>query len=151
MRERITRAADLRDHEAPKGIGHAIERHVGQTDEELADRSYRDRRYYDTPFGRAVVYAPEIGTFDSIENANTFVADALRANAATVDLVARGDIKFAIVNDRPGGMTGREVYFPTAESSPVFRPTFNVRVVLAHVNGGFAIRTAFPFNPDPSN
>ncbi len=145
---------DLRDQEAPGGIGHALKDHVGKSNYELLERIDNER--YVEYFGnnRVVIYTTAIGTFRSIQDANAFVNDALRANMDTVNAVARGDLEKATIDHRIGSITGYESYRSGGDEPATIRQTFEVRVVLRNLPNsasGFGIRTAFPVNQLPKN
>lgn len=77
---------DLRREEGKRGA-HTIRKHVGKTDPELmAGMGPPANRWW--PILQGAVRRN--GTFFSIEDANSYVNDTLRANAATVEMVANG-------------------------------------------------------------
>ena len=141
---------DLRNEEAPNGIGHTLDKHVGKTDQELLDRMERERYVIRNGNIRIVNYSTAIGTFRSIEDANAFVNEALQANLDAVNSVARGDIPSATINYLVGNITGIEAYRPSGDQPSYIRPTYEVRIDLRHLpntSAGFGVRTSFPVNP----
>ena len=123
---------------------------MGKTDQELLSRLEKERFEFRTQNLRIINYTTAIGTFRTLEDANTLVNDALRANVSTVNSVARRDSLVEIINYRVGSVIGVEAYRPSGDQPSYIRPAFEVRIVLWHLPNapsGFGIRTAFPVNP----
>lgn len=123
--------------------GHAIERHVGKTREEIISRIFEEK-YFN---GLELEY-PIIGTFQDIYEANLYVNEALRRQSALVEAVKRGEF-----GNRPkwivqeiGLPTGREGEFDGV--SVKFRETRAVKVSIQRANNknGFRVITAYPSN-----
>jgi hypothetical protein len=143
----------LADEEAPKGIGHAISRHVGKSDDELMNivRTDWTRR----TIGRFEItdFRLAHGSFPSIESANDFVNRTLEDNREKVDEVASGRKDAETLDKRFGYPTGREAIRPTGDSQPYLRDTYGARVIINHdprIERGYRVRTAFPINEDSS-
>ncbi|WP_342362484.1 RNase A-like domain-containing protein [Terrarubrum flagellatum] len=140
---------NLNDEEAPKGIGHTIRRHVGQTDAELMARMRLDWSKVQTPNLRIIHYAEAYGSFTSTIQANDFVNQVLRDNKEKVDAVANGDVEDIALEKRFGYPTGKEAYRPDGEFESYIRTTYCVRVVIEHdgrSSRGYRVRTAMPVN-----
>jgi CDI toxin RNase A-like protein len=144
-------SVNLRDEEAPRGIGHAIREHVGRSDAELmaiarADWTRRTvGRFEFTNFRLAH------GSFSSVESANDFVNRTLENDKMKVDRVASGEQDNATLDRRFGHPTGREMFRPTGDAEPYVRTTYGVRVVIRHDSRserGYRVFTAFPINED---
>ncbi len=143
---------NLSEEEAPNGIGHSIEDHVGQSDQQLLDRLDRMRSSSEIFSLRITDYATAVGTFRSLGDANAFINEALRANADVVNSVSGGTTNRATIDYRVGSPTGVEACRPSGQASGQVRPTYGIRVILWHMPGrprGFGIRTAFPVNALP--
>jgi len=137
---------DLRDEEAPVGIGHAIRDHVGKTDAELMQQMIA--KTLRSPFVSLVDRRE--GSFDSIEIANDFANHALDApeNAARIAEVASGQAWWPrLITLSIGSVTGRELYRSAPDSEPYMRDTDGVGVLIVHdprKPRGYSIITAYP-------
>jgi len=119
---------DLRDDE---GFGHAIERHVGKSNEYLLSRLRSDtlaiQRRGDTAEGLT-----EAGSFPSLEAANKLVNSTLSARQDEVDLVATGQLQRAELYKFFDSPTGYEAYAKNERSQPEIRDTDGVYVVIIY-------------------
>jgi HK97 family phage portal protein len=143
-------SVNLREEEAPAGIGHAIREHVRKTDAELIEnmerKTYRGW-WYD------IVDAQE-GTFESIEKANDLTNQVLRMNKVEVDSVASGAVTDAYLEERFGYVTGREAVRTEEHPEPYFRSTYSVGVYIRHdrrSKRGYYVVTAYPRNRTKDN
>ena len=138
-------SVNLKDEEAPNGIGHTIRNHVGKTDDELL-RAVRERRFNFLFFS---AIGKREGSFESVEAANDFVNRTLERNGPTVDLVASGKLDHEFITTRFGYVTGREAFRPSPNSEPYVRDAFGVGVLIRHdprSERGYRVMTAYPRN-----
>jgi hypothetical protein len=142
-------SVDLAEEEAPRGIGHAIRRHVGKSDEALIARLNQRWQRYETANLEITEWAVAEGSFESLMLANDFVNQVLKENRNIVDTVAGGDRDRATLERRFGYPIGKEAFRTHADDQPRIRTTYGVRVLIIHDSGakrGYAVRTAFPVN-----
>jgi hypothetical protein len=136
---------NLVQHES-KG-GHTISFHVNKSHGFLIGR-LRSNRYSIPAF---TIGLKRAGSYTSLSSATRLTNATLSAHSATVQQVASGSLKQAVL-DRPfGSPTGYEAY-TTGRSAPIIRETFGVRVHIIHnpgVPGGFLVNTSFPMNFGP--
>ena len=88
-------SVDLREEEAPAGIGHTVREHVRKTDAELIENMERKTSrgwLFDIVDGQE-------GTFESLEKANDLTNQVLKMNKARVDRVASGDVAEIILRN----------------------------------------------------
>jgi hypothetical protein len=138
-------SVDLREEEAPAGIGHAIRDHVKKTDAELME-SLEQKTYRGWLFD--YVDGQE-GTFDSLENANDLTNRVLKMNKETVYKVASGNEDEAYLEARFGFVTGREARRSADHPDVVFRKTYSVGVFIQHdprSEKDYYIVTSYPRN-----
>ena len=123
--------------------GHAIERHVGKSNEQIIARIF-DEKWFN---GIRYEY-PIIGTFQSLYEANLYVNEALRRQSSLVEAVIRGDF-----GDQPkwviqeiGLPTGREGKYENGVVT--FQTTRAVKISIqrAKNKNGFRVITAYPSN-----
>ena len=123
--------------------GHAIERHVGKTREEIFKRIIEEKYFngymYDYPI---------IGTFQGLYEANLYVNEALRRQSTLVEAVKRGEFGNSpkwIIQDI-GLPTRREGEFDGV--SLTFNVTRAAKVSIQRANNknGFRVITAYPSN-----
>lgn len=96
---------NLLDEEGGAHKGHAIQDHVGRTDEWLRERI---RNSYDDRLGFLIQRDTRAGTFSSVEAANKLVNSILSRNLQVVSEVAAGRIERAALKAIFGSHTGRE-------------------------------------------
>ena len=133
---------DLAEEEA-RG-GHAIDRHVGKSDEELLAVVTQQR--YSLP--GVTIGRKRHGSFASREAAD-YVNRTLERNRATVDAVASGSEPEAFIKERFGHETGREAFMPEDGSAPYVRKTYGIGVLVYHERRsprGCRVHTAYPRN-----
>lgn len=138
---------DLIEDEGDLHRGHTIRDHVGKNDENLTERSHRNRVRVG-PYG---FWKPRIGTFHSLATANKLVNSTLSQNQNLVEDVVSGKRVDAVLEAWFKTPTGKEAYAPKFNSSVVIRETFGVRVLIkrdSKSRKGFRIFTAFPINPN---
>jgi hypothetical protein len=134
---------DLTDEKA-RG-GHAIERHVGKSDEFLLNR-VRTEQYQGALFDIGLQAA---GSFPSLEAANKLVSSTLSFGRSIVESVVNGTLGGAKIEKFFSTPTGREAFANSGRSHPYIRDTFGVRVFIRRDErspNGFTIVTAYPFN-----
>ncbi|MEM6680847.1 MAG: RNase A-like domain-containing protein [Pseudomonadota bacterium] len=147
---------NLDEHEGGRHHGHTKRKHVGKSDDQL-------RRLMETPRQRGVLinnFRSSHGTFSNVQEGNKWAGAVLNRNRATIERYlessSRARLKLnAVFNQR----TGREAYrlekystrFVHRRLSAIqFRNTIAVRVTVLKSDEhawGFAIETAFPFQP----
>ncbi len=138
---------NLLDEEGGVHKGHAIQDHVGRTDEWLRDRI---RNSYDDRLGFLIQRDTRAGTFPSVEAANKLVNSILSRNLQIVTEVAAGRIGRAALRAMFGSPTGREAYTVDSwkRNAPIFfRVTYGAAVVIIHDKRkpkGYSVLTAFP-------
>jgi len=113
--------------------GHTLERHVGRSDAELAER---------------LAHEPGISTastFSDRATAERVVAAAIDRNRARVDKwLASGGGNLAIdYRGAPGELVGRSL----GRGDSISRESFDARVVLARRGGSYFVLTAYPLEP----
>lgn len=127
---------------AEEGRGHAIREHVGKSDTELFEHVQKSQ-------WRSLVANGGMrrnGGFESLENANDLVNQAIEANKSAVDRVASGEDPRKFIKKTFDYKTGREAY-STDDGVVYMRDTYSVGVELRHdprSPRGFFIRTAYP-------
>ncbi len=138
-------SVDLSQEE--KAGGHAIARHVGQSDEVLlADVSIPVASNF-----WATIYKAE-GSFPSVSSANDFVNRVLERYPGQVDSVADGTVEEQWLEVRFGYPTGKEALIDDPSLVPRIRPTYNVGVLIVHDGrrpNGYTVLTAYPLNSMP--
>jgi hypothetical protein len=137
---------DLTEHEAPRGSGHTIERHVGKSDAFLIRRVETER--YPGVFVSVGLEAA--GTFPSLEAANKLVSATIAENASQVQEIINKSGGKAVLQSYFSAPTGREAYKPGPNAQPSIRPTYGVLVVVrpdSRTSRGYSIVTAMPNNP----
>jgi hypothetical protein len=138
-------SVNLREEEAPVGIGHTIRKHVGKSDAELVGTI--EENTYRGWFVSVIDYRE--GSFESVETANDLVNRVLARNKATVDLVATGTLPNAFFEERFGYVTGREARRPLPDSEPYVRNAYGVAVSIRHDTRsklGYRVVSAYPRN-----
>jgi hypothetical protein len=126
--------------------GHAIERHVGKSDQWLlndvrssAESAARKGDYFE---------GFRSGSFTSLEAANKLVNTTISASQGKVDqVVIDGSSKQELDHDADTP-TGREAYMRNERSQAVIRDTYSVHVVIVPDGSekGYRVLTAFPRN-----
>jgi hypothetical protein len=142
-------SVNLEADEAPRGIGHTLREHVGKSDAELIRKLDEDWQRFRTGRFEITEYLPAQGSFSSRESASDFVNRTLEDNKETVDRVASGRAKEAMVENRFGYVTGKEAFRANGDAEPHIRNTYGVRVVIRHdlrSENGYRVYTAFPVN-----
>lgn len=136
-------SVDLREEEAPAGIGHTVREHVRKTDAELIENMERKTSrgwLFDIVDGQE-------GTFESLEKANDLTNQVLKMNKARVDRVASGDVADDYLEERFGYITGREARRTKEHPEPYFRNTYSVGVYIRHdprSKRGYYVVTSYP-------
>jgi hypothetical protein len=126
--------------------GHAIEGHVGKSQEFLLARVRREALD-----AERVGYAEglRVGSFSSLEAANKLVNATVARNPALVELVTSGRSGREEVDARFDAPTGYEAYARTERSQPYIRDTYDVRVNIVgdgRAAKGFRVDAAYPGN-----
>ena len=123
--------------------GHAIERHVGKSNEQIIARIFEEKWFNGIRFEY-----PIIGTFQGLFEANLYVNEALRRQSALVEAVIRGDFgnQPIWVIQEIGLPTGREGMYENGRVT--FHTTRAVKVSIqrAKNKNGFRVITAYPSN-----
>jgi hypothetical protein len=139
-------SVNLLEEEAPIGIGHTIQDHVGRSPESLLAR-VRGERYLGI-FGTVARYRD--GSFPSIQAANKLVNSTLSRNKAVVDAIASGAIaEKTLITAIFSSKTGIEAFRKSEYEQPYLRDTHGVGVVIVHDPGsrtGYRVLTAYPRN-----
>jgi len=138
------RTVDLREEQQLGG--HAIEGHVGKSEEFLLARA---RRLALDAERDGFADGIRVGSFSSLDAANKLVNATIAQNAAQVDLVTGGRSGRQELDSYFGAPTGYEAYARTERSQPYIRDTYRVRVVIVpdgRVTKGFRVDSAFPMN-----
>ena len=123
--------------------GHTIEKHVGQTREQIIARIFEDRIFD----GLNYRY-PIIGSFQSLYEANLYVNEALARQSALVEAVKRGDYgsQPKWVFQEIGLPTGREGIYENGVVNFYTTRAVTVSIQRANNENGFRVITAFPSN-----
>lgn len=123
--------------------GHTIEKHVGQTREQIIARIFEDRIFD----GLNYRY-PIIGSFQSLYEANLYVNEALARQSALVEAVKRGDYgsQPKWVFQEIGLPTGREGIYENGVVNFYTTRAVTVSIQRANNANGFRVITAFPSN-----
>lgn len=125
--------------------GHAIEGHVGKSDEFLLTRVRTD--------AAKIIERGEdfrglsVGSFSSLESATRLVNSTIAQNQQRVDEVVRGDEKDAFFTARFSSSTGREAYLQTFHTEPYMRETYGVGVFILRdpqASKGWRVQSAYP-------
>ena len=123
--------------------GHAIERHVGKTREEIIERILNNKVFDGSDYRY-----PIVGSFQGLYEANLYVNEALRRQSALVEAVKRGDFgnypKWII--QEIGVPTGREGKLENGTVNFYQTSAVTVSIQRANNMNGFRIITAFPSN-----
>jgi hypothetical protein len=126
--------------------GHAIEGHVGKSEEFLLARVRRQALDAERDgFAEGL----NVGSFSSLEAANKLVNATVASNPAQVDLVTSGRSSRERLNASFDAPTGYEAYAKTERSQPYIRDTYDVRVIIVpdgRAEKGFRVDTAYPGN-----
>src|ERR1043165_4830818 len=126
--------------------GHAIEGHVGKSEEFLLARVRRQALDAERDgFAEGL----NVGSFSSLEAANKLVNATVASNPAQVDLVTSGRASRERLNASFDAPTGYEAYAKTERSQPYIRDTYDVRVIIVpdgRAEKGFRVDTAYPGN-----
>lgn len=127
--------------------GHALERHVGRSNESLLNDVRQAQRYSrETGFSEEL----RVGSFSSLQSANKLVNSTLSQNADKVDRVARGLSSRERIDGQYSSVTGLEAYARNERSQVNLRTTYGVRIVIVRdgrSNKGYRVDTAFPMTP----
>jgi hypothetical protein len=139
---------DLEEEErgsATSRRGHAIERHVAQSERQIIDRIFRDMRVR----GLEESY-PEVGTFRSVEEANLYVNEALRRQSSRVEAVIRGELGKAPVwiIQEIGTIVGTVGYYENGRVYFVDARWVAISIQRVNNENGFRVITAFPRRGD---
>jgi len=138
------RPIDLREEQQLGG--HAIEGHVGKSQEFLLARVRRLALDAERDgFGDGL----RVGSFSSLEAANKLVSATVARNPAKVDLVTSGRSSSEELDGYFDAPTGYEAYARTERSQPYIRDTYGVRVIIVphdRAAKGFRVDTAYPKN-----
>jgi len=135
---------DLREEE--RLGGHAIEGHVGKSQEFLLGRVRREALDAERD---GYAEGIKVGSFSSLEAANKLVNATVAQNAGLVDRVTSGRSGRETLNASFDGPTGYEAYARTERSQPYIRDTYDVRVIIVpddRAAKGFRVDTAYPGN-----
>jgi len=119
------RPIDLREEQQLGG--HAIEGHVGKSEEFLLARA---RRLALDAERDGFAEGIKVGSFTSLETANKLVSATVARNPASVDLVTSGRSSRKELEASFDGPTGYEAYARTERSQPYIRDTYDVRVII---------------------
>ena len=125
--------------------GHAIEGHVGKSQQFLLNRA----REYAVSSERKgdLVDGIRVGSFSSLEAANRLVNGTIAQNPAKVERVASGQSPKEELTGRFDSITGYEAYARTERSQPYIRDTDGVVVVIVRdrkAAKGYRVDSAFP-------
>jgi len=126
--------------------GHAIEGHVGKSQDFLLARVRRQALDAERD---GYAEGLKVGSFSSLESANKLVSATVARNPALVDLVASGRSGRKELDARFDAPTGYEAYARTERSQPYIRDTYDVRVIIVRdgrAAKGFRVDTAYPGN-----
>ncbi len=129
--------------------GHTIRDHVGKSDEYLIAEVEKTVDRLSIAPGVNVVFARPEGSFTDVRSANDLINMALQARNDKVDLVRSGQSERETIDHRFGYPTGREAYYSVEAGRVMFRPAYEVRMVIVPdqvVGQGFRVLTAFPIN-----
>ena len=123
--------------------GHTIEKHVGQTREQIIARIFEDRIFDGLNYRH-----PIIGSFQSLYEANLYVNEALARQSALVEAVKRGDYgsQPKWVFQEIGLPTGREGIYENGVVNFYTTRAVTVSIQRANNANGFRVITAFPSN-----
>jgi hypothetical protein len=142
--DRSRRYSVILEDEEARG-GHVISKHVGKTDDDLAEVLRRNYYVGLTTYN----FQDAEGSFTDVRSANDFVNQTLNENQAIVDLVASGRSDEEMIEHRFGYPTGKEAHRANVDSEPYIRSTYAVRVIIrhdSHSERGYSVLTAFPIN-----
>ncbi len=138
---------DLLEEEA-RG-GHAMEKHVGKSDEYLLNR-VRTERVSGFIFTEGLQAA---SSFSSLPAANKLVNATLSSNSDVVDAVVSGERgnKLAAIIRLFGTPTGKQAFANSGRSQPYMREAYGMKAIIRRDSSspnGFLIFDAYPFNTD---
>ncbi len=125
--------------------GHAIEGHVGKSQEFLLNRA-RERVLAAQRKGD-LFDGIRVGSFSSLEAANRLVNGTIAQNPAKVERVASGQSPKEELTGRFDSITGYEAYARNERSQPYIRDTDGVMVVIVRdrqAAKGYRVDSAFP-------
>jgi hypothetical protein len=126
---------------------HAIDEHVGKSDEYLLNRIQSSRIH--GLFVAAGLQAA--GTFPSLDAANKLVSSTLADSETEIAKYLASNRNSPLAIDKYfASPTGREAYANSGRSAPYMRDTTGVRAVIRRdpsTSRGYSIVTAFPVNP----
>lgn len=127
--------------------GHAVERHVGRSDESLLNslRETLSSMGWKGDLGGGL----RDGSFPSLEAANKLVNATIARNPDKVDKVVNGLSGKENLDALFGSPTGSEAYAASERAQVYIRPTYGVRVVIVRDRTsarGYRVETAFPQN-----
>ena len=125
--------------------GHAIEGHVGKSQQFLLNRA---REYALAAERKGDLFdGIGLGSFSSLEAANRLVNGTIAQNPAKVERVANGQSPKEELTGRFDSITGYEAYARTERSQPYIRETDGVVVVIVRdrqAAKGYRVDSAFP-------
>jgi len=125
--------------------GHAIEGHVGKSQEFLLNRAREDALSAERKGDW--VDGIRVGSFSSLEAANRLVNGTIAQNPDKVERVASGQSPREELTGRFDSITGYEAYARTERSQPYIRETDGVMVVIVRdrqAAKGYRVDSAFP-------
>lgn len=129
--------------------GHAIEQHVGRSQQSLIG-DVRDTFASSERRGN-IAEGVRQGSFSSMEAANKLVNSTIAQNPDKIDRIIRGVSPKEELDASFAAPTGYEAYGRNARSQVVIRDTYGVRVVVVPSSSsprGYRVDSAFPRNSD---